>query len=451
MVQMSMTRGWMVLFVFLFVAPNLSNAQEVDSLSESSFPNSGLRNAYNFEPIVQKFCDIANRKTGLTCSFIGGQSDITQMGANTYDMSLWAMATPYGRRVIHTYAQNSIESRDQNSPQTASKSYTPGGGVLSFIRLSGMTQYGWWNTWEWSVKAGENAWIGIAATRQYVQSQDDWALDFAKQRADFILSLQDIDGAVRMGPRGQYFPGLAEGWWSIKSTENNESCLYFLDQLFVVTKDQRYKKAADRIYQWLMTRMFDARLAIFHRGAVYKEGSWRVDGHQNFSPDTLTFAPIERMLNDTNLGVTPVERVNLIARMMYETEKKVGVFNRDRLMGISFSSSSKRYGIVSPEWTAQYILICNYLAEAYRQAGNLDISQKLIDKRAMLLASMKAWYVQNNYTLPYALYSKNGYAAENVSTGHGWNTPDSQAALSSTIYFGFAAKGFDPLRDLIRY
>lgn len=405
--------------------------------------------AYNFEPIVQPFCDIANRKTGLTCSFLGGRSDITLTGANTYDMSLWAMATPYGRRVIHTYAQNSTEARDQDAPQTAARGYSPQGGVLSFIRLNGLERHGWWETWEWSVKAGENAWIGMAAVRQYLRSGDDWALIFAKQRADFLLSLQDVDGALRMGPRGQYFPHLKEGWWAIKSTENNQSSLYFLDQLYLVTKDDRYRKAADRIYNWLMSRMFDMRTGIFHRGAVFPDRAWKLDAHHNFSPDTVTFAPIERMLKDPKFGGSAQERLGVIARMMSEAEKRVGVFLKDRLMGLSFSGESKRKGVVSPEWTAQYILLCNYMADAYRDMGNMSLSKVFRDKAGLLLAGMKSWYVKNNHVLPYALYYKTGYAAQNVPTGHGWSTPDSHAALSSTIYFGFAAKGFDPLRDLI--
>ena len=413
------------------------------------FSNISGGDFYNFEPMMQKFTNLANKKTGMTVSFLEGQSAITQTGASTYDMSLWAMGTPFGRRIINTYAQNSMLAQGSDAPQTFSKGYSPNDGVLSFVRLKSFDQYGWWNTWEWSVKAGENAWIGMAALREYIQFQDPWALEFAKQRAAFLLDLQDSDGALRMGPRGQYFPYLKDGWWSIKSTENNESALYFLDQLYLVTKEDRYKNAADEIYAWLIKTMFNSQVGIFHRGEVTSGSVWRLDDINLFSADTLNCAPIERMLGDLRFGTTRLDRLNSISRMISEAEKRVGIFSKGQLVGVSFSSSTKAVGVVSPEWTSQYILLCNCMAKNYRKAGMLSEADKLSTKSVCLLGSLQAWYVKNGDALPYALYSKNGRAAESIPTGHGWDTPDSKAALASTIYYGFATKDFDPLRDLI--
>ncbi|MBF0490928.1 MAG: hypothetical protein HQL15_10055 [Candidatus Omnitrophica bacterium] len=405
---------------------------------------------HNLQPMLRQFVDVANPKTGLTMSFLGGKSAITMMGASTYDMSLWAMATSFGRRVISTYAKNSTWAHDQNNVQTSSKGYAPEGGVLSFIRVSQIDQYGWWSLWEWSVKGGENAWIGLAALREYTQYQDGWALDFARQRANFLLSLQDSDGALRMGPKGQYFPfPLDDGWWAIKSTENNESALYFLDQMYLVTKDYRYKRAADKIYNWLMETMFDSQAGLFHRGEAYSAGAWRIDSLEMYSPDTLTCAPVERMLKDTRLGTTTLDRLNRITRMMAEAEKKIGVSSYGQLKGLSFSTETRDQGVVSPEWTSQYILFCNGIAEYDRREGLLDEAQKMSAKSRSLLRELKSWYALNDNLLPYALYVDTGLPAESIPTGHGWDTPDSHAALASTIYYGFAENAFDPLRDLI--
>jgi hypothetical protein len=225
----------------------------------------------------------SNPKTGLSLSFFGDNRPIARYGSQIYDVGLRLLADgPLSKKIIKTLVKNNPSHATRDSPQTMEQGHNVNEGIFSWIRIEGFDQPEWWNFWEWSIKTGENAWLGKGALHYYRQTRDRRGLQIARERAEFILGLQDQDGGVRVGPE-QPKNTL---WWRVKSTENNESALNFLDEIYLTTHDPRYKNAADRIYQWLMTTMHNRNKHLFIQGLVYQGGKWVASPSRNLATDT---------------------------------------------------------------------------------------------------------------------------------------------------------------------
>ena len=280
----------------------------------------------------------SNTKTGLALSFFGDERPIALNGTQIYDTGLRLLAdTLFSQEIIDTFARNSSSQATRNSPQTMRTGTASKDGIFSWIRIEGFDQPQWWNTWEWSIKTGENAWLGKGALHHYRQSRDPQGLQIAEERAEFILGLQDQDGGIRVGPENPK----DNFWWNVKSTENNESALNFLDEIYLTTHDHRYKDAADRIYEWLITTMYNREQHLFLRGEVYKQDGWVMDGLQDFSADTTSWAPLHRILEDPRFGENRLERLAEIERMLAATVALTGIVRDEILKGISFSPRSQ--------------------------------------------------------------------------------------------------------------
>ena len=392
----------------------------------------------------------ANPQTGLSASHIGDEDSFKKYGSQSYDQFLRAIlgaGSPEALRIMRTYAANNSEARGENAPATLETRYSPANGILNNIRISNFDQKingePWFKTWEFRVTAGDNAWGGLAAVYNYVAANDPALLQFARERADFLLALQDADGGVRFGPKGQFREDNdPEFFWKIKSTENNQSALYFLDNLYRVTGDMRYARAADKIYNWLMTRMYDPVENVFHRGEVFKDGQWHRDPLGKFAPDNTAWAPLERMLTDTRLGATRSERLSTLDSMISKTEYLGGVYEGKTLKGFSYSPEAKSRGIISPEWSSQMAVLYKRMSEEHADP------KKKADYQARyeaLKTEVGKFYTQKDGGLvaPYAVF-KDGRIAANQPTGHDWNTPNAEASVAG-IYYAFAESGINPL------
>ena len=405
------------------------------------------------------FSKYSNPNTGLSVSHMGDPDPYKRYGTQTYDESLRSIGSGEEElKIIQTYARNNSTANTENSPQTVDRNYDPPNGVLNNIRIKNLEESNWWNTWEFKVNAGDNSWIGNAALHNYLNSHDPNLLRFAQERADFLISLQDVDGALRFGPKGQYHEsGNRSFFWNIKSTENNEGALYFLDNLFTVTKNQKYRQAANQIYGWLMREMYDVDKNIFARGSVFKQGTWQKDSSAYFATDTTNWSPLERMMEDKNFGVTQLERLRRIDAMIQETERLTGVYSEGKLKGLSFSPQSAQRKVISIEWSSQLALRYWRIAQAYSslksQAGNTANKEELARKAEEytlkyegLIKELGKYFknLEGFLVAPYAVYV-NGDLAANEPTGHGWLTPAGNASIAS-IYYAFALAKFDPLR-----
>ncbi len=387
----------------------------------------------------------ANPQTGLTLSYKGDDSAVGRNGAQIYDTGLRLLAgSKFSAQIIQTFARNNAAvPPSPAAPQTLAGQFTPANGIFSWIRIAGFDQPAWWNNWEWSVKAGENAWLGKGALHFYRLSRDPPALQLAKERADFILALQDEDGGIRIGPRG-----LADDfWWQRKSTENNESALSFFDDLSRTTREKRYQKAADRIYAWLVT-VYDRENHVFRRGEVEKGGRWRKDGIRDFAADTTSWIPLDRILQDVRFGADRRERLAEIGRMMAATLKLAGVMKGDSLAGISYSRRSKEAGVISLEWSSQYALLCLRIAEEYQRDGDTAKAGSFYRQYTDLVQRLLGYLKEEagEKLAAHAVYADGRVAAGEPMWDDAARTPRATLSAASHLYIGFALRGVDPLR-----
>lgn len=387
----------------------------------------------------------ANPRTGLVQSFAGDTGVTARHGAQIYDTGLRLLVgSRYSPEIIRTFAAKVADAGKEDRPQTLATGFSPATGIFSWIRISGFDQPWWWNDWEWSVKTGENAWLGLGALHYYRQAKDRLALQVAVDRADFILLLQDGDGGIRIGPRG-----LADDfWWQRKSTENNQSALAFLDELSEITGEKRYRQAADRVYEWLATAMYDRKHHLFMRGAVETEGGWRKDTIDVFAADTVNWAPIERILADRRFGSDRRERLAEIERMIAAGLDLCGVRKGDELVGISYSPLSRKKSVISLEWSAQFALLCRRLAAEYRGLGDTDKAETWDRRYQEMLAHLVGYLNEQGgeKVAAHAVYPDGAVAVGEPMWDDIVRTPRAFLSAASHLYIGFALRGFDPLR-----
>lgn len=403
--------------------------------------------------IIEQFFGIftraANPDTGLTVSHLGSPNASLSMGTQTYDESLRAIAAIKSGRntpIIRTYARNISRALSENSPQTIALDFQPSGGVLNRIRIANFSQPNWWNTWEFKVSAGDNAWIGLAALYDVRENRNRDSLRFAQERARFLMALEDTArGGLRFGPAGQHSEPQTPPYWTVKSTEHNESALAFFDMMYAISGDAAYKAIADRIYNWLITEMYDAPNHVFKRGMKEVSGQWIKDDLGYFAPDTTSWAPLNRILNDSRFGANRIARLQEFERIMQETEKRGGVFQGGILKGISYSPFAQSNGIISIEWSSQFAIKYWQISQEYSALNMPQKAREYVDKYNGLMKELEGYFrVSGNYRhAPYAVYS-DGRIAANNSTDQGWSTSEAPAAVASA-YYAFARAKFDPL------
>ncbi|MBI2094866.1 MAG: hypothetical protein HYT89_01715 [Candidatus Omnitrophica bacterium] len=421
-------------------------------------PSQRLRAPEN-APYLAPYLQAANAVSGLTNSHLGDNP----YGTFTYDMALLAMLDfgPNAAKVLGAYASNSRGPATADRPQVQPRNgdFSPNGAVLNDIRIKGFTG-NWWETWDWSAHGGPNAWIGLAALQNYRRLPNPAWLTFAKERAAFLVLLQDADGGLRMGPKGQYY-GDANGfdrsfYWNTKSTENNLSELRFFDMLYEVTGDSGYKNTADRIWDYLKRKMVDKNEHAFFRGEHSSGGVWTPDPHGDFATDTATWAPMGRMLDDPFFGATRADRLREVERFLDTAREKTGVKDKNgKFVGVSFSVRSASItrtvegtalkGVVSVEWTSQYALRRLAISEEWARLGDAQAAGRNLEEYRGLVQTLGGFFknISSGRVAPYAVWP-NGSEAVLIDTGHGWFTPRGPGSLASD-YFLFAQSGFDPL------
>ena len=388
----------------------------------------------------------SNPRTGLSLSFFGDERPVALNGTQIYDTGLRLLAdSAFSQQIIETFARNSSSRATRNTPQTVKTGSVSRDGIFSWIRIEGFDQPQWWNTWEWTIKTGENAWFGKGALHYYRQTRDPQGLQLAEERAEFIMGLQDQDGGIRVGPENPQ----DNFWWNVKSTENNESALNFLDEIYLTTHDLRYKGAADRIYEWLITTMYNREQHLFLRGEAYKQEGWVVDGPQDFSAETTTWSPLHRILEDPRFGETRLERLAEMERMLAATVALTGIVRDDTLKGISYSPRSTAAGVISVEWSAQLALRYLRISSEYHDEGALDKAVEYYRKYTGLIQQLQG-YIQNNAgekTIPYAVYPDGQIAGNEPMWDDSIRTAHAYASTAAHLYLGFALRRFDPLLD----
>jgi hypothetical protein len=226
---------------------------------------------------------------GLIRSFLGGD-EVTSARSSSYDNVLAGlMDDGVARQFLDLLIRHNANPQSiAADPQTYSDLFRD--GVVDSIRVADLSpDTRWWDIWDWGVTAGNNAWVGILALDQFKKTNDPRYLDLAVERAQFLVPLQDSDGGIRRGPLTEL------GYLYTKSTENNWSVLAFLDlynETAKATGRPVYTFEAERIYEWLMTEMYDPENNLFRRGSNYINGVW-VNDSLDHAGDQFTEAQFQ--------------------------------------------------------------------------------------------------------------------------------------------------------------
>ncbi|KAB2891473.1 MAG: hypothetical protein F9K32_04355 [Desulfobulbaceae bacterium] len=383
--------------------------------------------------------------TGLAPSYLGDQGAIARYGAQIYDTGLRLLAdSRHSPAIIATFAAGHAGEGRPGRPQTLAAAFSPASGIFSWVRVGGFAEPRWWNDWEWSVKAGENAWLGLGALHMFKRTGDPRALEVARERADFLMALQDADGGIRIGPRG-----LAEDfWWRRKSCENNESAIAFLDALAGATADRRYREAADRVYGWLVAEMYDHDRHLFRRGEVEEEGGWRRDGIDVFAADTVNWLPVDRILLDPRFGKDRPARLAEVERMVEAMLGLCGVRQNGVLKGVSYSPRSQAGSVISLEWSAQYALLCLRLSREFEREGLPVRAAHWRDRYEDILIPLAGFIARQDgeAAAPHAVFPDGRVAVGAPMWDDIVLTPSAFLSAASHLYLAFALREVDPLR-----
>jgi len=413
---------------------------------------------------------------GLTRSFqlyLGGQSPedeaIINYGAAGYDSSILGRIRQAGndRTILDTYAGYAapLNLADPDNPliNCSGAYYGAGGpadtivyGLYRVVRILGRDVPVWWNTWDWIVDTGAAACFIVDALDAYQKTSNTDYRDFAVLLGGHILKLQDTDGGNRYGPRGMYHDpeGASDFYWKLKSTEQNERCLYAFEALYAVTADNQYSDAIAALKTWLKA-MYNKEKHLFHTSAEFDGAQWIKSSLDTYvATDVTAFAPIDMMFSDTYFGLTQSDRDAEVDAMFSAIEVTTGFLNTDtRPVFFRFTNAQSPdpvkgdYGSV--EWSAQMALA--YLRSAQNYAARDSIKARIyLDKYNTLIDSLENYFSipgddPESKVAPYASYYLDQSVAAKVPTGTGYDTYNCQAALAS-CYYAFARSGYDPTK-----
>ena len=370
----------------------------------------------NFRKMYQWLKIHQNPRTGLVSSF-EGDSDIANW-AFTYDQSL----------LIQAYAIFSDFDRAKKILDFFDKDAERSGGLFlnAYYASDG-------NPAEQVVHCGPNLWLGIAALQYIRETRDSKYLDLAEDIARGIIAIQneDSEGGIRGGPNVTWY-----------ATEHNLDAYAFFDMLYVITSQNKYAAARDKVLNWLISHSYDKTDIPIKRGK----------GDSTIATDTYAWSVAaigpEKL---EEIGMNP-DKIMEFAEQNCSAEVS---FTRPegqtiKIKGFDFAPQRhvSRGGVVSSEWTAQMVMSYKIMAEFFRQKGitakassyEKKADDYLLELSSMLISSPSP-SGQGEGCLPYA-------TQDFVDTGHGWMTPKGKAtgSVSGTAYTLFAYYNYNPLK-----
>ncbi|MFZ2603669.1 MAG: hypothetical protein WAX79_06715, partial [Candidatus Omnitrophota bacterium] len=155
------------------------------------------------------------------------------------------------------------------------------GGIINIVDASDPRAAG--KGIEWIVHTGPNAFWGMVGAQAYLETGKSSYLEFAKSRADWVISLQNKDrndfnyGGVRMGPRGENPQAQRINWdpkmpsfYELYCAEHNVDSYALFDMLYEITGEVKYKEARDLVLVWL-GKVYDKKAHAFRWGTSEKD------------------------------------------------------------------------------------------------------------------------------------------------------------------------------------
>lgn len=356
-----------------------------------------------------------NPRTGLIMSF-EGDKDIAN-SAFIYDLSLAGQAYIFfadferARKIIDFFNYRAKKLK---------------GGFLNAYYVNNGEPA------EYTVYSGPNIWVGILILRYINKTQDKKYLDLAKEIAEWLIDLQrqDKNGGIRGGPDADWF-----------SVEYNLDAYAFLNMLYEITREEKYKESRQKVLSWL-------KLHTHGRGEIPI-----MRGKGDFTITTDTYAASIIAIGPSKLeelGINPDKIIELAeTHCSFEVEYTRPEGRKVKVKGFDFVPARHiaRGGIVSSEWTAQMVLAYKIMAKFYHKK-DMFAKARFYEQKAddyfiqicKLIISSSFPSGQGEGCLPYA-------TQDLVDTGHGWMTPKGACtgSVAGTAYTIFAYYGYNPL------
>jgi hypothetical protein len=383
-------------------------------------------------------------------------------GASSYDQAVLGRMSLAGgsTAILDTYVDHFKHISDPNNPVfNCNGNYKDAEdnpilyGPYRIIRISGRDEPSWYNSWDWIVDTGAAAVLAIYALEAYQKAGNDDYKDLAVTMGEYMLRLQDADGAVRYGPRYMYHDSdPVNFYWHIKSTEQNMRALYAFEALYQITAEIKYYQASDAVKSWLKN-MYNKDFHLYHSAAEYSNGQWHKSelgtDSEYVATDVMALAPFNLMFDDMYFGSTQEQRALEVDRMFEAIEARTAFLNHENnpiLFKFSVSQDTEVDPYGSVEFSSQMAIAYLRVAQAYKDINTVKAQEYLV-KYDTLVASL-AYYFSipaddaESKIAPYASYL-DGSVAGGLPTGTGYNTYNCGAALASS-YYAFARAGYFP-------
>lgn len=263
---------------------------------------------------------------------------------------------------------------------------------------------GWGETWA----AGPNAWLLIAINYYTYRTTETKYLGLAKNLAEWLISLQSIEGGV-IG--GYYGTGEPMTWIS---SEHNFDCYTAFRDLGILTGDKRYLKVAKEIKIWLDNGAWNEKQNRFNMGK----------DNPNYATDLSSWAI---------LSLGKKYEVSLDFAIDKSLTKKLYKVKNIEIEGFDFGSTYEKSHY--PDKDAVWIEGTAHMVLAFDRAGRYEQKEHFLAEIEKALTPSQMY--KNSAALPYA-------TNEGTPAYGSWLMQDKPLCIASTAWYIFAKKNFNP-------
>jgi hypothetical protein len=328
---------------------------------------------------------------------------------------------------------------------TINKDYKEAEKILDFyLRRAGRTSNVFYNGYfasdgsvsEYVTHIGPNIFIGLAAIQFAESTGRRTYLPLAEDISEWLMQLQfeNKTGAIRGGSTAEWI-----------STEQNLGAYSLFKQLYRVTGRDKYREAADKVFNWINKSAYNRGIHAFNRG----ESDASVATDANVLA-ILSLGP-EKMYENRMDPEKVLEFIERRCRAQVEYRRPDGRVVLVEGFDFTDPQIARREPAISSEWTAQAVVAYKIIADYFedRDPGkSIDYKSKAEYYLAQLqnIAIVKGGIIeQRGIGLPLIVMALPYASEEAVDTGHGWRTPGGQetTSLAGTIYTIFAHRGYN--------
>jgi len=256
--------------------------------------------------------------------------------------------------------------------------------------------------------AGPNAWILMALNYYFNKTDDREFFPLARDIADWLISLQSIEGGI-IG--GYYGNGEPMAWIS---TEHNFDCYAALRDFGIISGEDKYIRKAKEVYKWLHDDVWDEGARRFLLGRR----------NPNFATDLSSWAVL-------SLGTKYAESLDFALEKSLNTQfYEVG---NTEVEGFDFGSTYKTSPF--PDKDAVWFEGTSHMVLAFDIAGREAESDYFLSELDKCLTDSPVFPYTKG--LPYA-------SNEGTPVYDSWLMQDKPLCVAGTAWYFFAKNGFNP-------